>query len=62
MEYKFYLVFVSHASIEDNVPDKNDQDYPRMYLRVQHFIELDTFTATHGPGTYVDGKLLVFFV
>lgn len=56
MEYKFYLIYVSHASIEDNVPDKSDHDYPRMYLRVQHLIEFDTFTATHGPGTYMDGN------
>lgn len=56
MEYKFYVVFVSHASIEDNVNVKNDHDYPRMYLRVMHIVEFDTFTATHGPGTYVDGK------
>lgn len=54
MEFKFYVVFVQHASIEDNVPEKYDHDYPRMYLRVQHTIEFDTFTATHGPGTYVD--------
>lgn len=56
IEYKFYLVFVSSASIEDNVNDRNDHDYPRMYLRVQNFIEFDTFTATHGPGTYIDGN------
>lgn len=57
MDYKFYLIYVSHASIEDNVPDKSDHDYPRMYLRVQHLIEFDTFTATHGPSTYMDGNI-----
>lgn len=56
MEYKFYLIYVSHASIEDKFPVKSDHDYPRMYLRVQHLIEFDTFTATHGPGTYMDGN------
>lgn len=63
MEYKFYLVYVKHTAIEDEstasttaaAAAKTETDIPKIYLRVQSLIEFDTFTATHGPGTIVDG-------
>lgn len=57
MEFSFYLVFVKHSSIDDNPNDDSiETDTPKVYLKVQTLIEFDTFAATHGPGTYVDGK------
>lgn len=64
MEYKFYLVFVNHTAIDDithisttmTTTTKHEIDAPKIYLKVESIIEFDTFTATHGPGTYVDGN------
>lgn len=69
MEYKFYLVFVKHTAIEDEsttpatAAARQETDIPKIYLRVESLIEFDTFTATHGPGTIVDGRhaLLTIF-
>lgn len=70
--YTFFLVFVKHTSIDDCTTDdstidntgaggstasqSSSNELPKMYLRVVTLIEFDTFVATHGPGTYVDGK------
>lgn len=65
MEYKFYLVYVKHTAIEDEstapttATAKTESDIPKIYLRVQSLIEFDTFTATHGPGTVVDGMIRI---
>lgn len=66
MEYKFYLVYVKHTAIEDETTAptttaaaKTESDIPKIYLRVQSLIEFDTFTATHGPGTIVDGMRIL---
>lgn len=61
MDYTFYLAFVKQSSIEDNPNDDTiETDIPKMYLKVQTLIEFDTFAATHGPGTYVDGNFEYF--
>lgn len=60
MEYKFHLIFVKHIAIDEDpkAPNsKSESDVPKKYLTVQSMVEFDTFTATHGPGTYVDGKI-----
>lgn len=59
MEYKFHLIFVKHIAIDEDPKApalKPESDVPRKYLTVQSMVEFDTFTATHGPGTYLDGK------
>lgn len=59
MEYKFHLIFVKHIAIDEDpkaISPKIDSDVPKKYLTVQSMVEFDTYTATHGPGTYVDGK------
>lgn len=59
MEYKFHLVFVKHIAIDEDsnsTTPKTEIDVPKKYLKVQSMVEFDTFTATHGPGTFVDGK------
>lgn len=64
MEYKFHLVFVKHIAIDEDsntTTPKSETDVPKKYLKVQSMIEFDTFTATHGPGTYVDGMCFPFF-
>lgn len=33
-------------------------DVPKVYTKLLRLIEFDTFVATHGPGTDVDGKKL----
>lgn len=56
MTFSFYLALIKHASIDDNPNDDTmETDTPKVYLKVQNLIEFDTFAATHGPGTYVDG-------
>lgn len=56
MDYTFYLALVKHSSIDDSPNDDSiETDIPKMYFRVANLIEFDTFAATHGPGTYVDG-------
>lgn len=64
MEYKFHLIFVKHIAIDEDpkAPStKSDSDVPKKYLTVQSMVEFDTFTATHGPGTYLDGTTFLFF-
>lgn len=68
MEYKFYLVYVKHTAIEDEstaplttAASKTEADIPKIYMRVQSLIEFDTFTATHGPGTIVDGTITLCY-
>lgn len=59
MEYKFHLIFVKHIAIDEDPKAPNvrsESDVPKKYLTVQSMVEFDTFTATHGPGTYVDGR------
>lgn len=59
MEYKFNLIFVKHIAIDEDpkAPSvKSESDVPKKYLTVQSMVEFDTFTATHGPGTYLDGN------
>lgn len=57
MEFVFYLAFVKHSSIEENLNDESiETDIPKMYFKVQTLIEFDSFAVTHGPGTYVDGE------
>lgn len=61
IEYKFYLVHVKHTAIDEEsmaptaTAAKTESDIPKIYLRILSSIEFDTFTATHGPGTVVDG-------
>lgn len=57
MSFNFNLVHVKHASIDDSPVEEisADSEIPRVYLRVQTLIEFDTFVATHGPSTMVDG-------
>lgn len=62
MEYKFNLIFVKHIAIDEDpkAPSvKAEGDVPKKYLTVQSMVEFDTFTATHGPGTYLDGKFFL---
>lgn len=64
MEYKYYLVFVKHIAIDEDSKlstAKPEIDVPKKYLKVQSMVEFDTFTATHGPGTSVDGNFEYFF-
>lgn len=59
MEYKYYLIFVNHIAIDEDAkcpPTKPESDVPKKYLKVESMVEFDTFTATHGPGTCVDGN------
>lgn len=63
MEYKFHLIFVKHIAIDEDPKaptQKAESDVPRKYLTVQSMVEFDTFTATHGPGTYLDGKKILY--
>ena len=43
-----------------NSTQLTNNELPKMYLRVVTLIEYDTFVATHGPGTCVDGKQIFF--
>lgn len=57
LDFSFYLAVVKHSSIEDNPDDESiEVEIPKVYLKVQSLIELDTFVATHGPFTSVDGN------
>lgn len=59
IDFVFYLAVVKHSSIEDNPDDDSiEAEIPKVYLKLQSLIELDTFVVTHGPYTSVDGKLL----
>lgn len=55
------MAVVKHSSIEDNPNDDTiETEIPKVYLKVQTLIEFDTFVATHGPFTSIDGKLINF--
>lgn len=59
MEYKFQLIFVKNIAIDEDpkaLAAKSENDVPKKYLTVQSMVEFDTFTATHGPGTYLDSE------
>ncbi|XP_060525569.1 mediator of RNA polymerase II transcription subunit 14 [Cylas formicarius] len=52
----FYMCVVKHSSIEDNPNDESiETEIPKVFLKVQTLIEFDTFVATHGPFTCIDG-------
>ncbi|XP_049820505.1 mediator of RNA polymerase II transcription subunit 14 isoform X2 [Aethina tumida] len=53
----FHIVVVRHSSVEENPNDESiESEIPKVYLKVQTVIEFDTFVATHGPFTNVDGS------
>lgn len=63
MEYLFYLVMVKKASADENeellasVPAGGGGGLvPKFYLKPVSVMPLDTFAATHGPFTEVDGE------
>lgn len=58
MEYNFHLAFVKHIATDDEpiVGGKIEIELPKKYMAIQSIVQFDTFTATHGPGTSVDGK------
>lgn len=75
MEYTFFLVFIKQIPIDECSTDDSTIDntgaggsgshhsgseIPKTFLRVMNLIEFDTFVATHGPGTYVDGERMKF--
>ncbi|CAH0553803.1 unnamed protein product [Brassicogethes aeneus] len=56
IDCSFYMCVVRQSSIEDNPNDESiETEIPKVYLKVQTLIEFDTFVATHGPFTNVDG-------
>lgn len=56
VDCNFYLAVVKPSSIEDNPDDESiETEIPKVFLKVQSLIEFDTFVATHGPFTHVDG-------
>nr|XP_022906712.1 mediator of RNA polymerase II transcription subunit 14 isoform X2 [Onthophagus taurus] len=56
IDCNFYLIVVKAASIEEGFEDESiESELPKVYLKVQSVIELDTFVVTHGPFTNVDG-------
>lgn len=58
MDFTFYLAQVKHASIDESPTDESiESDVPKVYFKVENIITFDTFAVTHGPGTYVDGKV-----
>jgi len=67
MEYTFHLGFVAFQKDELDVIDdsakqlvsvvaQSHSDIPKCYTKLMRLIEFDTFVATHGPGTEVDGE------
>ena len=63
MEYIFHLGFVKPISVEEDTDENatnqpSGPEVPEMFVKIQRLIELDTFVATHGPGTYVDGNVI----
>jgi len=51
----FYLTVVKPSTLEDEPQQADDeQEIPKMYLKVITFIEFDSFVMTHGPFTSVD--------
>lgn len=58
MDFTFYLAQVKHSAVDESSTDDSiESDMPKVYFKVQNIITFDTFAATHGPGTYVDGKV-----
>lgn len=60
MEYSFYLIMVKKAAAEENeelMGSSGSTTNPKFYLKPVSVIPLDTFVATHGPYTAVDGKV-----
>jgi hypothetical protein len=61
MEYQFYLIIVKKATADDNeeLPPGAVAGgvVPKFYLKPVTVMPLDTFAATHGPFTEVDGKI-----
>lgn len=56
IDCNFYMAVVKHSSIEDNPNDDTiETEIPKVYLKVQTLIEFDSFVATHGPFTSIDG-------
>lgn len=55
------MVVVKPSSIEENLNDDSieSNDIAKPYLKVQTLIEFDTFVATHGPFTSIDGIVVV---
>ena len=63
MEYNFYLIIVKKASADENeefLPQGGMSGgvVPKFYLKPVTVMPLDTFAATHGPYTEVDGQLV----
>lgn len=60
MDYFFYLIMVKKASADEteDLPAGAAVGgaVPKFYLRPTVIIPLDTFAATHGPFTEVDGE------
>ncbi|KAF7268704.1 mediator complex subunit 14 isoform X1 [Rhynchophorus ferrugineus] len=58
IDCSFYICVVKHSSIDDNPNDETiETEIPKVFLKVQTLIEFDTFVATHGPFTCIDGSL-----
>jgi hypothetical protein len=61
MDYQFYLIIVKKASADENeeLPHGVTSHglIPKFYLKPVTVMPLDTFSATHGPFTEVDGNL-----
>lgn len=60
MEYAFHLAFVKNIATDDDAivaGTKIEIELPKKYMAIQSIVEFNSFTATHGPGTSVDGKL-----
>lgn len=63
VDCSFHLCVVKHSSIEDNPKDDSiETEIPKVFLKVQTLIEFDTFVATHGPFTAIDGKHLIGYL
>ncbi|XP_055376744.1 mediator of RNA polymerase II transcription subunit 14 [Condylostylus longicornis] len=62
MEYIFHLGFIKTLASEteqaeeksNRTPNTSSGEVPKMYVEILQLIELDTFVATHGPGTYIE--------
>lgn len=59
MDYFFYLVMVNKASADESEESGGGSSgvVPKFYLKPVTVIPLDTFVATHGAFTDVDGEL-----
>lgn len=57
MEYNLHLTFVKHIATDGNIASgKNAVELQKIYMAIQSIAQCITFTATHGPGTSVDGN------